>query len=51
MAAQKSSRLGFCPLCNEEILPRHTLIRYETGEGEQEAWTECPNCSEVVHPQ
>ncbi|WP_254859895.1 phage terminase large subunit family protein [Natronomonas gomsonensis] len=50
MAAQESPRLGVCPSCGEEILPRHVLIRYETTSGEEEAWTECPGCGEVVHP-
>jgi len=51
MAAQESQPLGVCPSCHEEILPRHILIQYETQSGEQEAWTECPGCGEVVHPK
>ena len=51
MAAQEPQRLGVCPFCREEIYRRHTLIRYETQSGEEEAWTECPSCNEVVHPE
>ncbi|ACM58876.1 DUF7837 family putative zinc-binding protein [Halorubrum lacusprofundi] len=51
MAAQERSRLGVCPSCSEEILSRHILIQYETQSGEEEAWTECPGCRKVVHPQ
>jgi len=51
MAAQETSRLGVCPSCHEEIHTRHILIQYETRSGEQEAWTECPGCREVVQPQ
>ncbi|WP_449271425.1 DUF7837 family putative zinc-binding protein [Haloarcula vallismortis] len=51
MAAQEPSPLGVCPSCHEEILPHHILIRYETRTGEEEVWTECPACSEVVHPE
>lgn len=51
MVAQKSARLGVCPNCSTEIQPRHILIKYETESGGDEAWTECPGCGEVVHPE
>jgi uncharacterized Zn finger protein len=51
MAAQEPQRLGVCPSCHEEIHTRHILIQYETASGGEEAWTECPGCGEVVHPE
>jgi len=51
MAAQEPIPLGVCPSYSGDILPRHILIQYETQSGKEEAWTECPGCGEVVHPQ
>ncbi|MFC7141518.1 hypothetical protein ACFQMA_16975 [Halosimplex aquaticum] len=51
MTAQESSRLGVCPVCDEDILARHVLIRYETDSDDREVWTECPGCGGVVHPR
>ncbi|WP_436922899.1 DUF7837 family putative zinc-binding protein [Halosimplex amylolyticum] len=51
MTVHGSSRLGVCPVCDEDLLARHVLIRYETESGDREAWAECPDCRGVVHPR
>ena len=42
--------LGDCPHCRTEIREIHLLIEYETGDG-SDAFAECPDCAEVVHPE
>ena len=48
--ASSDGQLGVCPHCETDIHARDVLIEYrevnETG-----IWADCPNCSEVVHPQ
>ena len=43
------STLGCCPECEEPIPARRLLIEYETDEG-PDAFAECPDCGDVVHP-
>jgi len=42
--------LGECPQCSRDIPPAYSLIEYETADGEQGIWAECPACGEVVDP-
>jgi len=41
--------LGRCPDCETEIPRAGVIIEYETGDG-TEAYAECPDCRDVVHP-
>ena len=49
MAVDRAS-LGVCPYCGSELREVHLLIEYETGDG-PDAFAECPDCAEVVHPE
>lgn len=48
MSAQRST-VGRCPRCDEPIPRGRLLIEYETREG-PDAFAECPDCRDVVHP-
>lgn len=43
--------LGRCPGCGETIPSSRLLIRYQTSEGWPRLFAECPQCTDVVHPQ
>jgi len=42
--------LGECPQCGQEISQTYLLIEYETDDGEEGIWAECPACVDVVDP-
>jgi len=50
MSAQKSSPLGVCPHCHTDITQAYVLIEYETSDGSDAVWAECPGCGDVVDP-
>ncbi|MBP2251901.1 hypothetical protein J2754_002238 [Halarchaeum solikamskense] len=50
MSAQRSSPLGVCPHCHTDIAQAHVLIEYETSDGNDAVWTECPGCGDIVDP-
>jgi hypothetical protein len=50
MSTQHASRLGTCPHCHTAITASHVLIEYETSDGQEAVWAECPECREVVDP-
>ena len=49
-AAGVRASLGDCPYCRTELRSAHLLIEYETRDG-PDAFAECPDCDEVVHPE
>ena len=51
MTPQHSSRIGTCPHCNSEITEFHVLIEYQTSNGDESVWAECPSCQEVIKPE
>lgn len=48
--ADARATLGDCPHCRTRLGEAHLLIEYETGDG-PDAFAECPDCAEVVHPE
>ena len=42
--------LGACPQCGYEISPAYLLIEYESEDGTEGIWAECPEYAEVVDP-
>lgn len=48
---QDPTILGLCPECRTEIVTYNVLIEYETEDGNQATWAECPGCGKVVHPE
>lgn len=48
--ASPDRQLGVCPNCETDIHARDILIEYREN-NETGIWADCPNCSEVVHPQ
>jgi len=43
--------LGRCPDCGEPIASVWRLIEYETDDGSDGVWAECPACGNVVDPE
>ena len=50
MSTQHASRLGTCPHCHTELTAFDVLIEYETSDGKDAVWVDCPGCQEVVDP-
>ena len=50
MDTQHAPRLGDCPHCDTGIRPLNVLIEYETDDGNEAIWAECPGCKEIVDP-
>lgn len=48
--ASNHQRIGTCPYCGAVIAPMNVLIEYETDDGVAR-FAECPECSEVAHPE
>nr|WP_308203187.1 phage terminase large subunit family protein [Halorubrum ezzemoulense] len=47
---ENDSVLGSCPQCGHEVREAWVMIEYETTEGEEGVWAECPNCETIVDP-
>jgi NAD-dependent SIR2 family protein deacetylase len=45
-----SSSPGRCPECEVSIPVGNVLVEYETSDGWQRMFAECPACEAVVHP-
>jgi len=43
--------LGSCPKCGKQIPATRILIEYETNDGTESVWAECPACKDVVTPE
>jgi hypothetical protein len=43
--------LGSCPDCGTQIPATWLLIEYETDDGTESVWAECPECEDVVSPE
>jgi hypothetical protein len=50
MSTQHATRLGVCPHCQTAINAADVLIEYETSDGHDALWADCPECREVVDP-
>lgn len=50
MATRHASRLGACPHCDTDISTVHVLIEYQTSDGQEAVWAECPECEDVIDP-
>jgi len=42
--------IGTCPDCTATLTQLDILLKYETTDDTMAIWAECPDCSEVVHP-
>ena len=50
METDHASQLGTCPHCDTAITAAYILIEYETSDGHDAVWAECPTCQDVVAP-
>lgn len=50
MSTQRLPTYGACPRCEADIDQHSVLVEYETTDGDQRAFAECPECRSVVSP-
>lgn len=48
--ASTQTILGTCPCCDAAIPDGWLLIEYETADG-SDRYAECPECTQIVHPE